>query len=91
MFMERIEAGMFARSKAGHDRGSLYLVYRVDEEYAYLIDGKRKTLQKPKKKNLKHIQIIRRIPEGWDPERISDDDVKRAIRQYERESGQFIS
>lgn len=82
-----IEVGMFARSKAGHDRGSLYLVWRVEGDYAYLVDGGRRTLEKPKKKKLKHVQIIHRIPEGWNSENIKNDDIKRAVRQYEKESG----
>ena len=86
--MEHMKPGMFARSKAGHDKGCLYLIGRTEGEYAYLVDGSRKTLEKPKKKKWKHIQIISRIWEEWDPEKINDDDIKRAIRQYAAESAQ---
>lgn len=86
--MERIETGMFARSKAGHDKGSLYLVWKTEGEYVYLIDGDRRPLAKPKKKKCRHIQIIHQILKDWNPEIISDDDVKRAVRQYEKESVQ---
>ena len=80
--MERTEAGMFARSKAGHDKGRLYLIEKTDGEYVYLVDGARRTLAKPKKKKQKHIQVICRIWENWEPETVNDDDIKRAIRQY---------
>ena len=80
--MERTEAGMFARSKAGHDKGRLYLIEKTEGEYVYLVDGARRTLAKPKKKKQKHIQVICRIWENWEPETINDDDIKRAIRQY---------
>ena len=82
--MERVETGMFAKSKAGHDAGSLYLVIQTEGEYVFLADGRIRPLAKPKKKKKKHIQIIHRTPEGWNPEQISDDDVKRAIRQYKQ-------
>jgi len=82
--MERVEVGMYATSKAGHDKGSLYLVARVEGDFVYLVDGKLRPLDKPKKKKQKHMQIIRRMLEGWNPEQISDDDVKRAIRQYKQ-------
>lgn len=86
--MERMETGMFARSKAGHDKGCLYLIEQVEGDTVYLVDGVRKTLAKPKKKNQKHIQIINRFCENWNPEQINDDDIKRAIRLYEAESAQ---
>ena len=63
--MERTEAGMFARSKAGHDKGRLYLIEKTEGEYVYLVDGARRTLAKPKKKKQKHIQVICRIWENW--------------------------
>ena len=80
--MERTEAGMFARSKAGHDKGRLYLIEKTEGEYVYLVDGARRTLAKPKKKKQKHIQVICRIWENWEPETVNDDEIKRAIRQY---------
>ena len=82
--MERIEAGMFALSKAGHDKGSLYLIIKTEGEYVYLADGKLRPLEKLKKKKCRHIQIIHRRQEDWNPEQISNDDVKRAIRQYKQ-------
>ncbi len=82
--MERVEAGMFARSRAGHDKGRLYLIWKTQGESVWLIDGDKRPLAKPKKKNLRHIQIIHRIPKCRDLERISDDAVKRAVRQYEK-------
>ena len=77
---------MLARSKAGHDKGDLYLIDRVEPEYAYLVDGSRRPLSKPKKKKWKHIQIIKQMPEHWNPEQKNDDDIRRAIRQYETAS-----
>lgn len=81
--MESIVPGMFARSKAGHDKGSLYLIVKAEPEYVYLADGRRRPLSKPKKKKWKHIQIIKQMPEHWNPDQKNDDDIKRAIKQYE--------
>ena len=39
----------------GHDEGEWYIVKDINEYFIYLIDGKNKPLEKPKKKNLKHI------------------------------------
>ncbi len=83
-----IMIGMLAGSKAGHDKGMVYVIIKEEAEYVYLADGSSKTLCKPKKKNKKHIQIIKkhsepelavRIQEG----RIDDIEIRRIIRQYE--------
>ena len=57
--------GCMALSLAGHDRNKIYLIVGEEEEYVYLADGKTRTCKNPKKKNKKHIQIIKkyRTPE----------------------------
>ena len=34
--MVKMEVGMLARSKAGHDRNRLYVIDRIDAEYVWL-------------------------------------------------------
>lgn len=60
--MLKIETGMLAKSLAGHDRNRLYIIIRTDSEYVWLVDGSCRTLENPKKKKKKHIQVIHRIP-----------------------------
>ena len=48
--------GRLAFSKAGHDKGKLYLVIREEGERVWLADGRTRSVQDPKKKNRKHIQ-----------------------------------
>ena len=89
--MERVETGMFARSKAGHDKGKLYIILRTEGEYVYLTDGKLRPMANPKKKKIKHIQPMYRTPEGRDLTKITDVDVKRAIVLHEKEDYNFES
>lgn len=49
----------FAKSLSGHDRNQYYLVVKKEEQNVYLVNGTTKSLDSPKKKNRKHIQIIR--------------------------------
>lgn len=51
--------GQFVISKAGHDKGNLYVVAAQEEGYVFLCDGKTKIPEKPKKKKLKHIQPVK--------------------------------
>lgn len=76
---------MFARSKAGHDKGKLYIIWKTEGEYVYLTDGRLRPMEKPKKKKLKHIQPIYRTPEGRELTKMTDVDVKRAIALHEKE------
>ncbi len=34
--MRPVQEGMFARSLAGHDKGKLYVIVRVEEPYMYI-------------------------------------------------------
>lgn len=43
-------------SLCGHDEGKYYVLLYEEDGYGYLIDGKRKILDNPKKKKLKHIK-----------------------------------
>lgn len=47
--------GMVVRSKAGHDKGSFFAILKTEEDFAYIVDGKSRTAEKPKKKKLKHL------------------------------------
>ena len=40
--------GMLAGSKAGHDKGIIYVIINEDTEYVYLVDGETRKLLKPK-------------------------------------------
>ena len=50
-----------ALAAAGHDRGTLYLVLREEGDRVLLADGKLRKLDRPKKKNRKHVIFL---PEG---------------------------
>lgn len=61
--MREIVPEMLAVSRAGHDKDTLYLVLECDGTYVWLADGKRRLLKSPKKKKLKHVQVIRHLPD----------------------------
>lgn len=78
---------MLASSKAGHDKNTVYVIIKEETEYVYLADGRLRTLAKPKRKNKKHIQIIKKYPEPELPERIKagqtdDVEIRKVLEQY---------
>ena len=61
---EQYQLHLLAESRAGHDTGKIYVVVGEDGDFVYLSDGRLKTLQKCKKKNRKHVQLIRHLQSG---------------------------
>jgi len=86
----------FAKTKAGHDKNQIYFIIKEEEEFVYLINGTTKSVEKPKKKNRKHIQVIKNLPNEVKEvieKDITNENVKRAIKIYKKmkqESEDFI-
>ncbi len=82
-----VKKGAFAKSKTGHDCNKIYVIINCNDEYAYLVNGKTRPLDKPKKKKLKHIQFIDYmdsvIIEKINNNLLNNDDIKRAIKNYQ--------
>ena len=51
----KINVGDLVFSLSGRDRGSVYLVIQANEKFAVIVNGKTRKVNKPKKKNLKHL------------------------------------
>jgi ribosomal protein L14E/L6E/L27E len=47
--------GTVVQSKAGHDKGRWYAIAKSDDAFVYVIDGKYRKHENPKKKNPKHL------------------------------------
>ena len=74
------ETGMLARSKAGHDKGGIFVITGVEGEYVFLADGKNRPVCRPKKKKRKHIQIIGK---KYETETADDAMIRKRIREFE--------
>ena len=83
--------GWMASSKAGHDKGKVYIIIEETEEYVYLSDGVIRPLEKPKKKKIKHIQPIKKMIDEeltkklLAKEIVRNEEIKRAIKLYLKE------
>lgn len=84
------EKGVLVQSLAGHDKGQIFIIINEDAEYVSLVDGKYKTLDKAKKKNKKHIQVIHDDQEEQRKQifkkQVTDVQIKKFIQCYKRES-----
>ena len=84
--MENDLLGRFALSKAGHDKDTLYVIMAQDAGYVYLCDGRYHTVEKLKKKALKHVNVceesvkLKLQQRIRNKERIFDHEIKYAIK-----------
>ena len=85
--MNLYQVGNLAKSIAGHDKDQFYVIVREESEYVYLADGKERTLERPKRKNKKHIQPIYYDTEKV-PEMKRNEEIKRAIKLFSAKAAQ---
>lgn len=48
-------------SLAGRDKGQTFYVLGVEGEYAFLVNGKTRKIENPKRKKLKHLRFAARV------------------------------
>lgn len=59
------QKGLVVRSLSGHDKGGFFIILELDSKFAVICDGKRRKLEKPKKKNLIHLAATNTVaPDG---------------------------
>lgn len=57
----QIEKGCVVRSVCGRDAGRFYVVLQRQGDYALICDGKVRKLEKPKRKNLRHLRPTKTV------------------------------
>lgn len=60
--------GQVVLSKAGKDSGSFYVILSEENDVAYIADGKLRKVEKPKRKNVKHLAPTKTVlaPEAYE-------------------------
>lgn len=77
-----LQKGLIVKSRAGKDKDTFLVVVDLDESGVYVCDGKYRPLDRPKKKNTKHIILTKKV--------LSEDaystnkKIKKALGQYRR-------
>jgi len=83
-YMDEFRIGGYAVATAGHDSGKSYVIFLSDKEYVYLVDGRIRTIDRPKKKKKKHVTMLA----GFDPvladkvlaKSVCNEEIKRAVK-----------
>lgn len=78
--------GKLGYSLAGHDKDKIYYILRENQDYLWMCDGDIRPMEKPKKKNKKHVQIIGKdlsvAPYSINSNSLTNEMIKRTIKLY---------
>jgi hypothetical protein len=82
-----IEIGSFVRSNQGRDKDNIYIVKEILVGCVQLVDGNGKTLDKPKTKNIKHIDDMNEVCEKIATklklnQKVFDAEIYSAIKKF---------
>lgn len=61
MLSNNLVPGQIVKSKSGHDKGCVFFVVEVLDDFVMIADGDHRKLENPKKKKVKHLQPYNRI------------------------------
>lgn len=84
----QIEIGQIVQIRNGRLAGSFAIVIEKKDRFVWLVDGKSRTVDHPKKKNVKHIQptktVVKEVANVLDQFGSVDNSVIRyALNQYQ--------
>lgn len=82
--MMQMQVGMVVCATAGKEKDNFYVVTKIDGNAVYLADGKHRKLQKPKRKNVKHIRLTGEI---WELEGMTDKALRRRLKERNADLG----
>lgn len=74
----KLAKGSVVIADAGRDSGGFFVVTDIDGSFCYIADGKSRKLDKPKRKNIKHIRTTDSMIELND---ITDKKLRTVLRQ----------
>ncbi len=74
-----IQKGSIVRATAGRDKGGYFVVLGVEGTYAMIADGKRRQVQHPKRKKLKHLAPTHTV---YDGSMETNPKIRKAIREF---------
>ena len=86
---EDIHIGRVVCSKCGRDSKKYFVVIQIiNEEYVYIADGSLRTIQKPKKKKIKHLIAMSSVSEEIrdavsSGEKISNSQIKKFLQSVD--------
>jgi len=63
------KTGQIVKAKAGRDKDGFFIIKEIDGQYAYIINGKSRKVDSPKKKKLIHLAPTSRVVQDFNTNR----------------------
>ncbi len=76
---------MVVKSVAGHDKDKLYCVLSLESGFAFLVNGKTRKMDNPKRKSIKHLQVLP-VSKSNEVDFQSDKKIRRLLREIAEKS-----
>jgi ribosomal protein L14E/L6E/L27E len=78
------QKGRVVKSLAGRDKGYLLVIIEANEKTAFVCDGKERPLNRPKSKNIRHLELTSLSLK--DNEMATDRALRKALRRINAEN-----
>ena len=78
-----IVCGSVVYANAGRDKGSMFVAVELHDGFVYIADGRERKLQKPKRKNPKHISPVGIVIDTQD---LSNKKLRKLINELETQT-----
>lgn len=79
-------------SLAGRDKDRLFIVMETEPNFVYLVDGRLRKLEEPKKKRRKHVAFVTNLGDRLatkirNGEKVLNSEIRRALSEYTAQDG----
>ena len=75
-----IVKGSVVKAKAGRDKNDFFVVVETDGDYAMICNGKRRPIEKPKRKKLKHLSATKTVVNK--DSMSTNREIRKALNQF---------
>jgi len=80
-----IDAGAVVLATAGREKNEIFLVKEINNDCVYLINGTTRTIENPKKKNIKHLHLLCKSSlTNLNLSELTDAQVKNFLNNYNK-------
>ncbi len=77
-----MDVGDVVKSIQGRDKNKFYIIYQIiDDNFVNLVNGEIRKIENPKRKRIKHIQIVEKKSINTEQE-LSNANIKKILKKY---------
>ena len=92
--------GRYAWSKSGRDKDRLFIIIGIyDDQHVLIADGEYRRVENPKKKKLKHLQIVKKLSSNESEiqtikdkinksQEVTNAEIRKCLRHFNNDSAE---